>query len=618
MPGSTDILNASVLIVDDQEADVYLLKNMLAEAGYTSVASTMNPREACELHRKHGYDLILLDLQMPGMSGFEVLAELKKIEPQSYLSVLVVSGEPASKMRALQSGAKDFVSKPFDPIEVLTRIHNLLEVRLLYKEAERQLLHLAHHDPLTGLPNRKLFYELLGRALVQAAEHHWTVSVLVLDIDRFKNINDTLGHAMGDELLRQCSNRLRNCLRFNDTIARLGGDEFGLILLTAKIPDESSIVASKIREALRQPFDLNGHEVTVTVSIGITLYPLDALDVSSLVQNGDTAMYRAKEAGRNTYRFYTPQMNHRAIEKLDTEGALRKALERDEFMLHYQPKVNLATGRITGVEALLRWNRPGHGLVPPLDFIPILEETGLIIAVGNWVIQTACRQIAQWQRTEVGSVCIAVNLSTRQLSHESVNGETHRSMEQYAIDPQLLEFEVETVGAVRDNGIDAALLEFELTESLLMSHAHKSVAILQRLKNLGIRLSMDDFGTGFSSLAYLKRFPIDTLKIDRAFIRDVTANADDAAITLAIIAMAHNLKLKVIAEGVETVAQLQFLRDHDCDEAQGYYLSRPLPEMQISKLLRQGVIVIGGVDASQPPATSGTSISIVHSKPSAG
>ena len=590
MPASTDILNASVLIVDDQEADVSLLKNMLAKAGYTSVASTMNPLEVCALHRKHRYDLILLDLQMPGMSGFDVLAGLKEIEPQGYLSVLVVSGAPDSKMRALQSGAKDFVSKPFDPIEVQTRIHNLLEVRLLYKEAERQLLHLAHHDPLTSLPNRKLFYELLGSALIQAAEHHWTVSVLVLDIDRFKNVNDTLGHAMGDELLRQCSNRLRNCLRFNDTIARLGGDEFGLILLTAEIPDESSVIASKIRETLRHPFDLNGHEVTVTVSIGITLYPLDALDVSSLVQNGDTAMYRAKDAGGNTYRFYTPQMNHRAIEKLDTEGALRKALERDEFILHYQPKVTLATGRIAGVEALLRWHRPGHGVVAPLDFIPILEETGLIIAVGHWVIQTACRQIARWQRTEVGSVCVAVNLSSRQLSHESVNTHTHRAMEQFAIDPQLLEFEVETVRAVRDNGIDAALLEFELTESLLMSHAQKSVAMLQRLKNLGIRLSMDDFGTGFSSLAYLKRFPIDTLKIDRAFIHDVTINADDAAITLAIIAMAHNLKLKVIAEGVETAEQLQFLRDHHCDEAQGYYLSRPLPEMQIFTLLRRGVI----------------------------
>jgi len=592
MPATGDILKASVLIVDDQEEDVHLLKKMLADAGYTSVASTTNPLEVCALHRQHQYDLILLDLQMPIMTGFEVLAELKEIEPQGRLCVLVVSGEPAAKLRALQSGAKDFVSKPFDPIEVRTRIYNLLEVRLLYKEAERQLLHLAHHDPLTGLPNRKLFYELLGGALVRAAEHHWSIAVLVLDIDRFKNINDTLGPEMGDELLRQCGNRLRNCLRFNYTISRLGGDEFGLILAPAKMPDESSEVASKIRETLRQPFILNGHEVTVTVSIGITICPLDAADASALVQNGDTAMHRAKEAGRDTYRFYTPQMNYRAMERLDTEGALRKALERDEFILHYQPKVNLATGRIMGVEALLRWQRPGLRLVPPLDFIPILEETGLIIPVGNWVIQTACRQVALWQRTGVGSICIAVNLSSRQLSHETINTQTQRATEQYAIDPQLLEFEVETVRAVRDNNIDPALLEFELTESLLMSHAQKSVAILQRLKKLGIGLSMDDFGTGFSSLAYLKRFPIDTLKIDRAFVRDVTVNSDDDAITLAIIAMAHNLKLKVIAEGVETVEQLRFLRAHECDEAQGFYFSRPLPAMQISKLLRQGVITV--------------------------
>lgn len=590
MPASNEILNASVLIVDDQELDVYLLKSMLAEAGYTTVASTTNPLEVGALHRQHRYDLILLDLQMPAMSGFDVLAELKEIDPRG-LCVLVVSGEPAAKMRALQSGAKDFVSKPFDPIEVLTRIRNLLEIRLLYKQAERRLLHLEHHDSLTGLPNRKLFYELLGRALVRAADHHLTVAVLVLDIDRFKVINDTLGHSMGDELLRQCSNRLYDCLRFNDTIARLGGDEFGMILVTTKKkPDESGLVAGKIRAALGQPFDLNGHEVMVTVSIGITLYPLDGLDVSTLVQNGDSAMYRAKEAGRNTYRFYTPQMNDRAIEKLDTESALRKALAREEFVLHYQPKVILGTGRISGVEALLRWNRPEQGLVQPLDFIPILEETGLIVAVGNWVIRTACRQIAEWQHSEVGCVCIAVNLSTRQLSHESVSAQAHRAMQLYAVDPQLLEFEVETVRAVRDHGIDATLLEFELTETLLMSHAQKSVAILQRLKQLGIRLSMDDFGTGFSSLAYLKRFPIDTLKIDRAFIRDVTANADDAAITLAIIAMAHKLKLKVVAEGVETVEQLQFLRDNHCDEAQGYYLCRPLPATDISKLLRSGCI----------------------------
>jgi diguanylate cyclase (GGDEF)-like protein len=485
----------------------------------------------------------------------------------------------------LKCGAKDFVDKPFDPLEVLTRIHNLLEVRLLYKEAERQLLYLAHYDPLTGLPNRKLFYEALQRTLVEADKRHWTVSVLLLDIDRFKNINETLGHAAGDELLRQCGNRLLKCLRFNDMLARLGGDEFGLILLAPQKPEESGVVANKIRETLRQPFNLNGHEVTVTASIGITLYPIDSLDAGTLVKNSDTAMYRAKSAGRDTYRFYTAQMNARAIETLDTESALRKALAQDEFVLHYQPKVRIDTGKISGVEALIRWKRPGHGLIPPLDFIPILEETGLIVPVGAWVIHTVCRQIAEWQGTAAGDVCVAVNLSSRQFSREGATAELVRPDE---FDPQLLEFEIEAARALRANSVDPALLEFELTESALMSHAENSVAILRRLKLLGIRISIDDFGTGFSSLAYLKRFPIDIIKIDRAFIHDVTSDADDAAIALAIISMAHSLKLTVIAEGVETREQLEFLRSQHCNEAQGYYLSRPLPATEVSKLLCSG------------------------------
>lgn len=584
MPGPADILNASVLIVDDHEISLHALREILIGAGYTAVTSTTNPIEVCELHRKHHYDLILLDLQMPRMNGFDVMARLKELEP-SYLSVLVITGEPAHKVRALQCGAKDFVSKPFSAIELLTRIHNLLEVRLLHQEAERQVLHLQHYDPLTGLPNRKLFYESLQRTLVQAKSHQWMVSVLLLDIDRFKDINDTLGHAMGDDLLRQCGQRLRNCLRFNDTVARIGGDEFGLILLTDEGPQESAIVASQIKEAVHHPFDLNGNEVTVTVSIGVTLYPLDSLDVDTLIKNSDTAMYRAKEAGRDTYRFYTPQMNTKAIEKLNVERALRKALSQNEFLLHYQPKVKLDTGRICGVEALLRWNRPGHGLIPPLDFIPILEETGLIVPVGAWVIHAACGQLAEWHRTGLETPCIAINLSSRQFSREVAGAESGRPSRQHDIDPQLLEFEIETNKALCTNNIDPTLIEFELTESLLMSHAEKSIAILQRLKVLGIGLSIDDFGTGYSSLAYLKRFPINTIKIDRAFIQDLTTNRDDAAITLAIIGLAHNLKLKVIAEGVETRAQLEFLRAHHCNEVQGYYVSKPLPATEIAKLL---------------------------------
>ncbi len=583
-----DILGASVLIVDDQELNVRVLRKMLTDAGYQRIASTMNPTEVCALHQKHRYDLILLDLQMPVMNGFEVMEGLKRIEPEGYLSVLVITGNPALKVRALKVGAKDFINKPFDTMEVLTRIHNLLEVRLLYKDAERRWVQLAHYDPLTGLPNRKLFYELLQRCLVHAEVHDGMVSLMVLDIDRFKNINDTLGHAMGDELLRQCADRLRNCLRFADTIARLGADEFGLILITHEKPDESGRVANKIRAALREPFDLGGHEVTITASIGITLYPDDSRDVDTLVRNCDTAMYRAKDSGRDTYRFYTAQMNALAMEKLETESALRKALARHEFVIHYQPKVWLDSGKLSGMEALLRWNRPGYGIVSPANFIPILEETGMIVPVGAWVIHTACKQIADWRSSGAGTHCVAVNLSGRQFLRENINVDATGTMRALGNHSHLLEFEMEAANALRDNRIDASSLEFEITESLLMSHAEKSVAILERLKLLGIHVSIDDFGTGFSSLAYLKRFPIDAIKIDRAFIRDVTVNADDAAITLAIIGIAHNLRLKVIAEGVETYEQLEFLRANHCDQVQGYFLCKPLPEFEISALLNRG------------------------------
>ena len=431
------------------------------------------------------------------------------------------------------------------------------------KEAEQRLLQLAHYDTLTGLPNRALFYESLKRAFAQAEEHHWIVSVLFLDLDRFKNVNDTLGHASGDALLRQVGNRLVSCLRIRDTVGRLGGDEFGLILLTPDGPEGAEAVANKIREVLRPSFQLEGREVTATASIGLTVYPTDSSDPDTLLKYADTAMYQAKEAGRDTYRFYTAEMNVRALEKLELESALRKALEHDEFILYYQPKMRINTGQWTGVEALIRWNRPGHGLVLPDNFIPILEETGLIMSVGEWVIDTACRQIAEWERSGIGSICVAVNLSGKQF---------------------LSGFDAEIARAIRANRVDPKLLELELTETTLMTHAEGATASLQRLKALGIRISIDDFGTGYSSLAYLKRFPIDTLKIDIAFIRDVTTNADDAAITVAIIHMARSLKLKVIAEGVETKEQLEFLRTHDCDEIQGYYLSRPVPAIELARL----------------------------------
>jgi len=444
------------------------------------------------------------------------------------------------------------------------------------KEAELRLLKLAHFDTLTGLPNRSQFYSALTRALEQAAEHGWAVGLLFLDIDRFKNINDTLGHPCGDELLRQFSSRLVDCLRVRDTIGRFGGDEFAAILMLPEGPQTAVSVVEKIRESLRRTFMLDGHEVTVTASIGITIYPDDGLDADDLIKYADTAMYRAKEAGRDAFRFFTAEMNAQSLARLDLENALRRAIENEEFVLYLQPKVHIGSGRISGAEALIRWKRPGHGMVSPALFIPILEETGLIVKVGTWVLNEACRMISKWGKSKTGPVHLSVNVSGIQFF---VGG-----------------LEEEVLKAIKVHEIAPELLELELTESSLMSNAESTITVLRNLKALGIQISIDDFGTGYSSLAYLKRFPIDKLKIDIAFVREVTSNPDDAAIVLAIINMAHSLKLQVIAEGVERDAQLAYLRRHGCDEMQGYYFSKPVPEADFEMMLADGKSLSAPVD----------------------
>jgi diguanylate cyclase (GGDEF)-like protein/PAS domain S-box-containing protein len=436
------------------------------------------------------------------------------------------------------------------------------------KEAEQRLLKLAHFDTLTGLPNRSQFYDSLTHSLRQAGEHKWSLAVLFLDVDRFKNVNDTLGHTIGDELLRQFSSRLVDCLRVRDTIGRFGGDEFAAILMLPEGAQNAIAVVDKIRESMRRPFDLKGHEVTVTASIGIAVFPDDGNDPDTLIQYADTAMYRAKEAGRDAFRFFTAEMNAQSLARLDLENALRRAIDNEEFVLYFQPKVNIGSGRISGAEVLIRWKRPGHGMVSPALFIPILEETGLIVRVGSWVIHEACRKIAEWRRANGWAVHLSVNVSGIQFF---VGG-----------------LEEEVLRAIKEHDIAPELLELELTESSLMSNAEETITVLQNLKALGIKISIDDFGTGYSSLAYLKRFPIDKLKIDIAFVREVTSNPDDAAIVLAIINMAHSLKLEVIAEGVEKDAQLAYLRRHGCDELQGYFFSRPLPEQEFEAMMREG------------------------------
>ena len=724
MISQSDIYAAKILIVDDQDVNLRLLEHLLGSGGYSAISSTLDARAVAGLHQRHQFDLIILDLVMPGMSGYEVMDALRPLELEGYLPVLVIAADPDAKLAALEAGARDFISKPFDALEVLTRIRNMLEVRLLHRaarhyntllertvgqrtaelqrfrgamdattdaiflvdvlgmtlvdvndgacrllgyaraellalapgtllpsppapplaalpggaahlatdvtecellrrdlspvpvelgwhwyaqapvaggqaaggllliavardiserrQAQERLKHLAHYDGLTGLPNRSLFYQTLAQAVELAQEKSWRIVVLFIALDRFKSVNDTLGAALGDELLRQFSNRLVECVRLRDTVGRLGNDEFALILTMSRNQQEAVAVANQVREALRAPFDLRGHAATLTASIGIAMYPDDATDPETLIKYANTAMGGAKQAGRDGYRFFTAGMNVQVLARLDLELALRHALEHEQFILYYQPKVDLRTGRISGVEALLRWRRPGYGLVAPAEFVPVLEDTGLIVRVGAWVIQAACRQIAEWRDSEVGPVHVAVNVSSRQFAEGDLEGEVTRALAQYGVAPELL--------------------ELELTETALMSNAERTIVVLGKLKKIGVKVAIDDFGTGYSSLAYLQRFPIDKLKIDIAFVRNITSNPNDAAIALAIVSMAHSLKLSVVAEGVESRPQLEYLRRNRCDEIQGFYFSRALPALELGQMIAAGAGLPPGHDPAAQPA----------------
>jgi diguanylate cyclase (GGDEF)-like protein/PAS domain S-box-containing protein len=465
----------------------------------------------------------------------------------------------------LNAGAGQPVRFSQESVNFLKSLANTLATAMDRKDAEQRLAYLAQFDTLTGLANRSLFLDRFDQTLKHAQRNEWMVGVLFIDLDRFKIVNDTLGHAAGDELLVKVGERLQQCVRADDSVGRLGGDEFAFVLARLARPDDAALVAQKVVAELARPFMLEGQEIYISASLGIGIYPSDGSTPDTLLRNADTAMYRAKERGRNGYQFYLPRMNEQARERMQLQMQLRGAQERDELVLHYQPKVCLASGRISGFEALLRWQHPTLGLVPPRQFINILEETGLIVQVGEWVVRTVCEQLARWQSAGVKPRPVAINLSARQFQQSD------------------LDTAIATILA--DTGIDPSLLEFELTESVLMSDADEAVRVLNAMRSYGVRLSIDDFGTGYSSLAYLKRFPIDALKIDRTFISDLTTDSDDGSIALAIISLAHSLKLKVIAEGVETRDQLEFLRAHGCDEMQGYYFARPLSIVDCTRAL---------------------------------
>jgi diguanylate cyclase (GGDEF)-like protein/PAS domain S-box-containing protein len=447
------------------------------------------------------------------------------------------------------------------------------------KRAEATLQHQAYHDSLTGLPNRTLFYDRIEQAVSYARRREATAAALVLDLDRFKMVNDSLGHAVGDRLLQEIAKRLSACVRSGDTVARVGGDEFGVLLADMASPQDASIVGEKILDALALPFEVEGHEVFLTASAGIAAFPGDGLDGATLIRNADAAMSRAKERGRNNYQFYTAEMNARAMEKLLLQNDLRRALERNEFLLHYQPKASLASGRITGFEALLRWQHPRRGLVSPAQFVPLLEDSGLIVPVGEWVLRSACGQIVAWREAGLEPLPVAVNLSAKQFFHGDVVAVVE--------------------AALAGHGVDPRLLDLEITESDVMRNPEEAAAILRKLRDRGVRIGIDDFGTGYSSLSYLKRLPVECLKIDRSFVSGLPADADDASIARAVITMAHSLGLRVVAEGVENEAQRRFLATHECDEMQGYLLSRPQPALEAAGFLHPARALLDERDGTQ-------------------
>ena len=553
-----------LLLIVDNEGDRRLLEVLLKDARpekYEIIsAGTLN--KGLEILAKDKFDIVLTDLNLPDAEGLNTVEHIQDIDHA--IPVVVLSGQESEELalQVVQMGAQDYLIKGQGDGHLISRV---IDYSIERKKNIQSLTYLANYDSLTGLANRLLFRERLDRALIRADRNKTLVALFVIDLDRFKNVNDTLGHDAGDQLLVMVARRLEHCTREGDTIARLGGDEFTIIMEDVKSFEDAVKIADKILSLMKTPFDLYSHEIFVSPSIGISIHPLDDIEAGHLLKNADSAMYRAKESGRNCYRFYTADMNAHLMVQMNMEAKLRRAIDRQEFQLHYQPKFNIHTRELVGAEALIRWHDPVEGMVSPAVFIPVAEDTGLIGTITDWVIKEACKQNSQWQQRGFEPIRMAINLSPKQLSNE----DTARRIFNQIICSDLA----------------PKYVELEITEGALMEDVSKSNEILNELKNKGIHLSIDDFGTGYSSLSYLKKFPLNTLKIDQSFVRDILVDSDDAAIVSAIIAMGRSLRLNVIAEGVETVEQLNYLADKGCNEAQGYLLGKPVPAEEFTRFL---------------------------------
>jgi diguanylate cyclase len=565
-----------ILLVDDDYEDYLITKDLVSEfRGVDSALEWVSSYdEGLTAMESREHDVYLLDYRLGESNGLDLLRQ--GIENGCNAPMILLTGQDDREvdMEAMNSGAADYLVKGKIDSALLERS---IRYAVEHRRAEERVMRAANYDHLTQLPNRALFNDRLQYTIDLAGRNRRTAALLFLDLDNFKRINDTLGHRTGDLLLKDAAGRLSGCVRKSDTVsryqvdlsnptvARVGGDEFIILLPEVGQCEDTITVARRIMDAMSHPFFLECHEVFVTASVGIAVYPIDGKDVDALLKNVDTAMYHAKSQGKNNFQFYEQRMNAAALKKLTLENQLHKALERQEFLLYYQPQIDIRTGEIVGTEALVRWQHPDLGMILPDEFIPLAEETGLIIPIGDWVLHTACAQNMAWQAAGLPPVRVAVNISTHQLRHQDFISSVTR--------------------VLAETGLPSHYLELEITESIMMQNIDTNLGIIHALKDMGLRFAIDDFGTGYSSFNYLKRLPMDAIKIDRSFVRDITANPDDAAIVIAMIAMSHSLNLKVVAEGVETEGQRVFLREQGCDLLQGYLLSRPMPSAEFESFL---------------------------------
>ena len=571
-----------IIVIDDDPLIRLVVAMALQAVGITTIEAKSG-EEGLRLFKEMGGDAILLDVMMPdGMDGFATCSELRNLPDGQHIPVLMMTGleDLDSINHAFEAGATDFITKPINITLLGHRVRYMLRASYTTQrlvESERRLHRMAYFDSLTELPNRQFFKEHLQHMIALAQRQKLRQGVLFLDLDGFKRINDTLGHHLGDQVLQETGERLRNSIRASDTliragtvenglsIARLGGDEFTVLLTAIERNEDAATVAERIRVNLAQPFIFGDHQLYTTTSIGIAIYPDNGETAEELLKNADLAMYYAKRAGGNMYQYFTSKMSEAALRRLTLENHLRKAIELEELELHYQPQLDVATGKFCGLEALIRWNCQELGQLSPAEFIPLAEETGLIVGIGEWVLREACQKAKLWRDQGIPLRRMAVNVSAIQFLHKG--------------------FSSLVTTILTETGLEPEILELELTESLLINEEDIVLSVLKSLKQIGVKLAIDDFGTGYSSLSRLKNFPIDRLKIDQGFVRNIEQDSDNAAIVVAVIAMAEGMDMKVIAEGVETDGQLAFLKNKHCNEVQGYFLSKPLPKAKVEEFL---------------------------------